>query len=109
MAVRPIGVVLSPGQAHESTMLEPLLDEVAVAGRPGRPRKRFGTVAGDKGYDGKRSDSAIRSRGCEPLIARRRNADGAFVSSSWRPETQRLTVVPGEGIEPSRGVSPTGF
>lgn len=59
-------------------MLEPLLDEVAVAGKPGRPRKRFGTVAGDKGYDGKRSRSAIRSRGGEPLIPRRKNADGQY-------------------------------
>jgi hypothetical protein len=38
----PLGVVLSPGQRHDSTQLEPVLDAISVPrpGGRGRPRKR---------------------------------------------------------------------
>lgn len=78
----PIAVELSPGQTHESTMLEPLLDSVSIGGKPGRPRKRFETVSGDKGYDGEPSRAAIRSRGCEPLIPHRKNRDGLYPAAA---------------------------
>jgi transposase len=77
----PIAVELTPGQKHEATMLEPLLDAVCVTGKPGRPRKRFGTVSGDKGYDGAASRAAIRSRGSQPLIPHRKKRDGTYPDS----------------------------
>jgi IS5 family transposase len=56
-AGRPLVLLVTPGQRHEVTQLEALLDGGAVKrtgpdGRPGRgrPRKRPGKLAGDKGY-----------------------------------------------------------
>jgi transposase len=47
----PLAVVVSPGQAHESRFLAPVLDAVHIprAG-PGRPRQRPDALAGDKSY-----------------------------------------------------------
>jgi transposase len=78
----PITVHITPGQQHEATMLEPLLDSVSIGGKRGRPRKRFATVAGDKGYDGAPSRSAIVARGCEPLIPHRKLRDGTYPASA---------------------------
>lgn len=63
---------------HETTVLEPLLDGVSIRGKPGRPRQRFETVAGDKGYDGQPSREAIRTRGSQPLIPSRKRRDGSY-------------------------------
>lgn len=78
----PITVAVTPGQQHETTMLEPLLDAVAIGGKPGRPRKRFAVVAGDKGYDIPRVRSAILQRGGQPLIAHKRLRDGSYPPGS---------------------------
>jgi transposase len=49
-----------------------LLDAVApVAGRPGRPRRRFTALLADKGYDSRALREACRQRGTEPIIPRR--------------------------------------
>lgn len=73
----PITVQLTPGQAHESTMLESLLDDVSIGGKPGRPRRRFDTVSGDKGYDGQALREAIASRGSKALIPQRKRRAGS--------------------------------
>lgn len=72
-----MGVVLSPGQSHESTMLEPLLNEVSVAGEADRSLSRFSIVSGDKGYDGLKARAAINERGSTPLIPHRKRRDGS--------------------------------
>ena len=59
-------------------MLEPLLDSVAISGKPGAPRQRFDVVAGDKGYDGTPSRAAIRKRGSKPLIPHRKLSEGSY-------------------------------
>lgn len=47
----PLAVVVSPGQAHESQFVAPVLDAVRIARvGPGRPRQRPEAIAGDKGY-----------------------------------------------------------
>lgn len=47
----PLAVVVSPGQAHESQFVAPVLDAVRIArAGAGRPRQRPAAVAGDKGY-----------------------------------------------------------
>jgi transposase len=74
----PIAVVLTPGQTHETQALEPLLDSASIGGKPGPPRTRFETVAGDKGYDGEPQRQAIRKRGSIPLIPSRKLADGSY-------------------------------
>lgn len=74
----PITVQLTPGQAHESTMLAPLLEEVSIGGKAGPPRKRFETVAGDKGYDGEALRETVRGHGSKPLIPHRKKPDGSY-------------------------------
>ena len=74
----PITVAITPGQQHEVTMLEPLLDSVAIGGKPGRPRRRFATVAGDKGYDSEGARQGIAERGSTPLIPHRKKKDGTY-------------------------------
>ena len=74
----PISVGVTPGQSHESTMLEPLLDSASIRGKVGAPRKRFAVVSGDKGYDGAPSRQAISQRGSAPLIPHRKLRDGSY-------------------------------
>ena len=81
-AGKPITAQLTPGQQHEATMLEPLLDAVAIGGKPGRPRRRFEVVAGDKGYDSTAARQAIAERGSTPLIPHRKLRDGSYPAGS---------------------------
>ena len=62
---------LTPGQRHEATQAEPLLERGAVK-RPGggRPRLRPDRVAGDKGYTGRRIRAYLRRRGIGAVIPR---------------------------------------
>ena len=46
----PLAIVLSPGPAHESQYLAPVLNAVRVPQAVGRPRQRPGALAGDRGY-----------------------------------------------------------
>ncbi len=62
---RPLSVVLTPGQRHDSTQLEPVLDAIRVP-RPtgrGRPRKRPDHLIGDKGDSYARCRRILRRRG----------------------------------------------
>lgn len=65
-------MVLTPGQCHDSTQLEPVLDAIRVP-RPGRgrPRKRPDRVIGDKGYGYARCRQALRRRGIPHVIPER--------------------------------------
>lgn len=67
-------MVLTAGQAHESTQLEPVLDAIRVprAGR-GRPRKRPDRVLADKGYTYRRCRKALRRRKIKHVIPQRRD------------------------------------
>lgn len=74
----PISVLLTPGETHESTMLEPLLSTVRIAGKPGAPRQHFAVVSGDKGYDGEAQRAIVREHGSTPLIPHRKRPDGSY-------------------------------
>jgi len=68
----PLAVVQSPANAHDSTLLEELVDAVPPIRRPsGQRRKRPGKVHADKGYDYPRCRQALRKRHIVPRIARR--------------------------------------
>ena len=68
----PLALELTPANAHDSTMLEPVLDAVPpIRQCAGRPRKRPGKLHADKGYDYPRCRRACRRRGITPRIARR--------------------------------------
>lgn len=68
---RPLAVRLTEGQRHESTQLEPVLDSIRVPRRRGRPRKRPGLLAGDKGYSYPTCRRALRRRGIRHVIPER--------------------------------------
>jgi transposase len=80
-------LVLTPGQQHEATMFERLLEQGAVrrAGR-GRPRLRPARVVGDKGYTGRRYRRYCRRRGIRYTIPRQRTERrrGPFDRAAYR-------------------------
>jgi transposase len=72
---RPLVILATPGQRHEVTQLQRLLDGGAVKrsrpdGRPGpgRPRRRPAKLAGDKGYSYRSARRLLRRRGIVPVI-----------------------------------------
>jgi transposase len=66
--------VLQPGQQHESTVFEPLMEQGAVkrAG-PGRPRLRPMRVVGDKAYSNRRIRQWAWRRGIGVTIPHKAN------------------------------------
>lgn len=72
---RPLAVVLTAGQVHDSTQLAPLLDGIVVAkpnGR-GRARRRPERVIADRGYSYPRCRTELRRRGIAHVIPERRD------------------------------------
>lgn len=72
---RLLVVLVTPGQRHEVTQLERLLDGGAVKrtgpdGRPGRgrPRRRPAKLVGDKGYSYPSARRLLRRRGISAVI-----------------------------------------
>ena len=47
----PLAVALTPGQRHDSTQFERVLDAVAVRQGSGQIRRRPARVLADRGYD----------------------------------------------------------
>jgi transposase len=72
---RPLGVVITPGQRHESTQLAAVLDAIRVprAGGRDRPRKRPDHVIADKGYSYETCRRLLRGRGIPHTIPERRD------------------------------------
>jgi transposase len=70
----PLAASISPGQAHESKYLEPVLEAVRIPqpGR-GRPRCRPKALAGDKGYSYPRVRRYLRRRGIKAVIPTRKD------------------------------------
>jgi transposase len=66
---RPLVIALTPGQAGDSTMLGPLLNQLVVRrlGR-GRPRTRPSALIGDKAYSSRVIRADLRSRGIKAVI-----------------------------------------
>jgi transposase len=74
----PLAFSVTGGNRNDITQLIPLLDAVpAVAGRPGRPRRRPDSVLADRGYDHDKYRRLVRERGITPVIARRQTAHGS--------------------------------
>ena len=80
-------VVLTPGQRHETTAFETLMEQGAVkrAGR-GRPKLRPRRLIGDKGYSSRKIRQYLRQRGVRITIPRRRteNRSGPFNQALYR-------------------------
>ena len=74
----PLAFAVTGGNRNDVTQLIPLLDAVpAVAGVPGRPRRRPDTVIADRGYDHDRYRRLVWERGIKPVIARRQTGHGS--------------------------------
>ena len=71
-AGRPLAVLVTAGQRHESTQLGPLLDAIRVP-RPGRgrPRKRPEHLIADRGYAYRTCRGLLRRRGIAHTIPER--------------------------------------
>jgi transposase len=68
----PLAISLTGGNRNDVTQLLPLVDGVGpVAGKVGRPRKRFDRLLADRGYDHDKYRRELRRRGVKPIIARR--------------------------------------
>lgn len=65
--------MLTPGQRHDSTQLEPVLDAIRVPrpGNRGPPRKRPDHLIADKGFSYRRCRRAPRRRGIPHTIPER--------------------------------------
>jgi transposase len=72
---RPLSVVLTAGQRHESTQLEAVLDAIRVKrpGGVGRPSKRPTRLIADRGYSYLRCRLLLRRRGIRHTIPERRD------------------------------------
>ena len=72
---RPLAVVLTPGQRHDSTQLAAVLDAIRVPrpGGRGRPRKRPDRLIADKGYSYPSCRRLLRRRGIPHTIPERRD------------------------------------
>lgn len=71
---RPLSVLVTPGQRHESTQLGAVLDAIRVV-RPGRgrPRKRPDHLLADRGYNYPCCRELLRSRGILHTVPERRD------------------------------------
>ena len=66
---RPLSVLVTPGQRHESTQLEALLDAIWVPRLGvGRPRKRPKRLIADKGFSFPSCRKLLRERGIPHTI-----------------------------------------
>ena len=81
----PLGVLVTPGQSHESRSFEALMDTVRI-----RRRRRPDAVAGDKGYSYPRIRAWLARRGIEAVIPPRSNQEPVWYD---RKKYRRRNVV----------------
>ena len=85
----PLAVEVTPGQQHESTCFESVVQAVHVAQPRGRPRWRPKRLAGDKGYSYPRIRAWLRKHRIEAVIPQR---DDQRAKHRGRPLTFNRTV-----------------
>jgi transposase len=68
----PLDACLTPGQTHESTQVETVLEQVAIPRASGRVRRRPRRLAADRAYDAQRIRHWLRLRGICPVIPPKR-------------------------------------
>lgn len=85
---RPLSVVVTAGQRHESTQLETILDAIRVSrlpGAAGRPRKRPEHLIADKSYSYPSCRRLLRGRGIRHTIPERRDERERRMRRPGRP------------------------
>jgi len=82
-----MSIALTPGQRHEATAFETLMEQGAVK-RPGRgrPRLRPRRIVGDRGYSSRKIRQYARRHGMRITIPRKRNErhSGPFDRTVYR-------------------------
>ena len=86
---RPLSIVITPGQRHDSTQFASVLDGIRVArpGGRGRPRTRPDRVIADKGYSYPRCRRLLRQRQIPHTIPERRDQRARRAARPGRPLT----------------------
>lgn len=69
----PLAVLLTPGQRHDSTQFEAVLDAVSVRRPSGQVRRRPARVLADRGYDANRIRTWLRRKGIGAVIPSKRS------------------------------------
>jgi transposase len=69
----PLAVEVTGGQAHESTQVEAVMNQIAIPQPVGRPRKRPKRLAGDKAYRAKGVRDWLWKYGIKPVIPSKEN------------------------------------
>ena len=80
-------IALTPGQRHETTAFETLMQQGAVLRpRRGRPKLRPGRIVADKGYSSRKIRHHLRSRGIRITIPHKCNEQhtGPFNKAIYR-------------------------
>lgn len=68
--MRPLVMLVGPGQGGDSPMFPHLLDALSIPRiGPGRPRTRPDRALGDKAYSSRANRALLRSRGIQAVIA----------------------------------------
>jgi transposase len=83
--------VLTPGQQHEATVVEQLLDRGDVKrAKRGHPKRRPKRLVGDKGYSARKFRQFLRRRGIRVTIPRKSNQkrSGPFDKEVYRLRNQ---------------------
>lgn len=74
----PLATILTKANRNDITQLLPLVDAIpAIRGKRGAPKRKPKLVQADRGYDSDPHRAALRQRGIEPQIARRRTKHGS--------------------------------
>jgi transposase len=87
-----LGVVVTPGQRHESVVFEAVMDTVEVRRKSGHSRRRPLRLAGDKAYSNRRIRRWLARRKVQAVIARpddqrarlSERAEGSFDRERYR-------------------------
>ena len=82
---RPLSVVVTPGQWHESTQVAAVLDGIRVPRPGGRPRKRPSHLIADKGYSCPACRQLLSRRGIRHTIPERRDQRQRRATNPGRP------------------------
>ena len=70
--------MLTSANRHDITQLLPLVDAIPpLRGCPGRPRRKPSLIQGDRGYDSQPHRDALRRRGIDTQLAKRRTPHGS--------------------------------
>lgn len=64
----PLVTLITPGQAGDSPMFLPLMNQLRIGRETGRPRTRPNAVRDDKAYSSRAIRSHLRSRGIKAVI-----------------------------------------